>query len=91
MTETVTKKSLLSRVSFKLTEKNLLVTRKWLMIIAALNILNAGLDFYVSGLTMQVLFSAFVAMMLLVFSNKCETLVLKLRLEKVIEHQLVLE
>lgn len=88
--ENVTKKiGVFQKLRIPITEKSLLRVRKWCLLIASLVCVSTAIDAYAAKeITTIVIIDAFVALALFVFATRCETLYLKMKVEKILESKL---
>lgn len=90
MNETTIKKSLFNRFLIPITEKNLLKVRKYAMLLTVLVLIALVIDVYFSHFTIsrQILIDTFVILGTQILATRCETLYLKMKLEKLLEEKL---
>jgi hypothetical protein len=71
---------------FEVTETKLLSFRKWFLILTGLLTVTMVVDLYIDGgASIRVGMDGLLALLMLVFSTKCETRLLKMRIEKSLE------
>ncbi len=88
MSEVITKMKNKFSLRFELTQPRLLRLRKYFMLFSSLLIVAGVVETYLRGFSISVCVDLVLASMLLNYSTKCETLILRLRLEKELDNQL---
>lgn len=88
MEETITKTKNRFKFNFELTKPRLLRLRKYFMLFSSLLLVAGVIETYLNGFSASVAIDLGLSAMLLNYSTKCETLILRLRLEEELDNQL---
>jgi hypothetical protein len=70
------------------TPKKLMKWRKYFLLLTALFIVTAAIELYSTGASNKVIGEALLAVVMFIFSTKCETLYLKMKMESLLEAKL---